>query len=317
MDSNTANTLRKASSGLGFMLFAASLSMYAIALVLGFLLYDKMDKTLLLLTDVIISIVSLFVVGLFYSLFSKTNLGSVISVKWVKLGLAIPLIFIALAVSFTADYLTDILQSSFNVFGVKNNVELSTQTHTLIENLLNIFAVSVIPPLVEEFMFRGIILGKLRPFGDAFALFLSSALFAVMHGNIIQIPFAFMVGLALAFITIKSNSLIPAIIVHFLVNFRSVLISIAIDNKIMPESVLNNIYLVVLLVVLGLGIISAAILSRKKNFFKLSSHEDIRFREAVKTSMLSAGVIVFLIYSILTTFQTISVSWLDFSKYLT
>lgn len=317
MDSNIANTLRKTSSGLGFMLFAASLSMYAVAMIISFLLYGKMDTTLLLLMDVIISIISLFVVGLFYCLFSKTNLGSVISIKWVRFGMAVPLVLIALAVSFTADYLTDILQNSFYVFGVENNVELSTKTHTLIENLLNIFAVSVIPPLVEEFMFRGIILGKLRPFGDAFAIFLSSALFAVMHGNIIQIPFAFMVGLALAFITIKSNSLIPAIAVHFLVNFRSVLISISVDNKIMSESTLNNIYFIVLLVVLGLGIVSAAILSRKKNFFKLDSREDIRFRDAVKTSMISAGIIVFLIYSILTTFQTISVSWLDFSKYLT
>lgn len=316
MDSNTKYTLRKASSGIGFMLFAASISMYAIAVVLSVFLYNRMDTTVLLLMDAIISIISLFTVGIIYCFLSGTNLGSLINVKWVKLSLAVPLVLIALTVSFTADYLTEILQSSFSVFGVENGVDLSTESHTLLENLLNIFAVSIIPPLVEEFLFRGIVLGKLRFFGDAFAMFVSSALFAVMHGNIIQIPFAFIVGLVLAFVTIKTNSILPAMVVHFIVNFRSVMISILIDNKIISENMLNNIYLISLFVVFALGIISAATLSKKKDFFKISSRDDISFRKAVKTSFLSAGIIVFLAYSILTTLQTISVSWLNFDKFL-
>lgn len=316
MYSNTTESLRKTSSGIGFMLFAASLSMYALSLIVGIFLYQKMDTTSLLLLDVLASIVGLFIVGLFYCWFSKTSLGDIIKIKWVNLSLAVPLVLMALTVSFTADYLTDLLQNSFAVFGVENNVNLSVESHTLIENIVNIVAVSVIPPLVEEFLFRGVVLGKLRFFGDAFALFLSSALFAIMHGNIIQIPFAFIVGLVLAFLTIKTNSLLPAMVVHFIVNFRSVMISILLDNKAIDENVLNNIYLISLFVVFVLGIISAAILSRKKNFFKLNSREDIPFREAVKSSMFSAGIIVFIIYSVLTTFQTISISWLDFSKYL-
>lgn len=316
MNSNTTESLRKTSSGLGFMLFAASLCMYAISLIAGFLFYKKFDTTSLLLLDVLASIVGLFIVGLLYCLFSKTNLGSVIKIKWVSLSLAAPLIMAALTISLTADFLTDLLQNSFAVFGVENNVNLSVESKTLIENIVNIIAVSVIPPLVEEFLFRGIVLGKLRIFGDAFALFLSSALFAIMHGNIIQIPFAFIVGLALAFLTIKTNSLLPAIVVHFIVNFRSVIISILLDNNVIDENILNNIYLICIFVIFVLGIISAAVLSRKKNFIKLSSRDDIPFREAVKSSMFSAGILVFMIYSILITFQTISISWLDFSKYL-
>lgn len=316
MNSNTTESLRKTSSGLGFMLFAASLCMYAISLIAGFLFYKKLDTTSLLLLDVLASIVGLFIVGLLYCLFSKTNLGSVIKIKWVSLSLAAPLIMAALTISLTADFLTDLLQNSFAVFGVENNVNLSVESKTLIENIVNIIAVSVIPPLVEEFLFRGIVLGKLRIFGDAFALFLSSALFAIMHGNIVQIPFAFIVGLALAFLTIKTNSLLPAIVVHFIVNFRSVIISILLDNNVIDENILNNIYLICIFVIFVLGIISAAVLSRKKNIIKLSSRDDIPFREAVKSSMFSAGILVFMIYSILITFQTISISWLDFSKYL-
>lgn len=309
MDNNTINNINKTSSGLGFMLFAATATMYTISYTLTKLLYNRLDTTSLLLLDIIISIVSLFLVGMFYCWFSNTGLGYVIKVKWVKLSLSVPLILIALAVSFTADYLTELLQSTFSIFGVENGVELSTKSSTLIENILNIIAVSIIPPLVEEFLFRGILLGKLRFFGDSFALFVSSALFAVMHGNIIQIPFAFIVGLVLAFITIKTNSIVPAIIVHFLVNFRSVLISITLENKFISDEMLNYIYLILLLAVFAAGIISAAILSRKKNFFKLESRDDIPFRQAVKASVISVGMLMFLITSLVNTIFTVSVSW--------
>ena len=313
MDKNTINSLRKTSSGLGFMLFSASTTIYTLSFIITLLFFNKIDNTLTLLMDIIVSITGLFIVGIFYCRLSSTELGSIIKVKWVKLSLAVPLVFAALAVSVSADYLTDIIQSCFSVFGVKNGVNLKTESHTLIENILNITAVSVIPPLVEEFLFRGILLGKLRQFGDSFALFMSSMLFALMHGNIIQIPFAFIVGTALAFVTIKSNSLLPAMAVHFLVNFRSVFLSVLTDNNIIAEDALNLIYIIIIAAVLVSGVISMAILSGKNNFFKLSRREDITFRQAVETSILSVGMMFFIINALITTIQTISVSWLNFN----
>ncbi|MBR1730844.1 MAG: CPBP family intramembrane metalloprotease, partial [Ruminococcus sp.] len=168
----------------------------------------------------------------------------------------------------------------------------------------------------DEFLFRGVVLGKLRFFGDSFALFMSSMVFALMHGNIIQIPFAFIVGLALAFLTVKTNSLLPSMAVHFIVNFRSVLLSIFIENNTISEAALNNIYLISLFVVFVLGIISAAILSKRKDFFKLESNKEYPFRYAVKHSILSVGMILFIVLSFINTLQTVSISWLDFSKYL-
>lgn len=311
MNSNLVYSIRKTSNGLGFMLFTASISMYVIAFLMTFALYREIDNTMLLLIDIIVSITSLFLIGLFYCLFSRTAPGEIINVKWVKLSIAVPLIFIALAVSFAADYLTEMLQSVFSAFGVENGIDLSTESNTLLDNILNVIAVSVVPPLVEEFLFRGILLGKLRKFGDSPALFLSSMLFALMHGNIIQIPFAFIVGLALGFLTVKTGSILPSIVVHFIVNFRSVMISIMYDNKILSEAMLNNIYYILLFAVFVFGIISAAILSRKKNFFKLESRNDIAYRQVIKSSLTSVGMIFFMIHMIFSTLETISVSWLN------
>ena len=311
METNTITSIRKTSSGLGFLLFAASSTMYTLSFIFLRLFILKIDNNVIFMMDIIVSIISLFLVGIIYCWLSSTSLVDVIKVKWVKLNLAVPLILISLTVAFTADYLTEIIQNSFSVFGVKNSVNLETESHTLIENILNITAVSIIPPLVEEFLFRGIVLGKLRNFGDAFALFLTSMLFALMHGNIIQIPFTFIVGLSLAFITIKSDSIVPAIVVHFIINFRSIFISVIYDNNLVSEDIINIIYIIFILVVFVSGIISAAVLCRKNNFFKLDSHEGISFKQTLKTSILSIGMIFFLINSVITTLQTISVSWLN------
>ena len=44
-----------------------------------------------------------------------------------------------------------------------------------------------------------------------------------MHGNFEQMPFAFLVGLALGFIVVKTNSLLLAMAVHATNNFVSVI----------------------------------------------------------------------------------------------
>lgn len=315
MNKEAIYAIKKTSSGLGFMLFISSASMYILTLIISVFLYNRLDTSSILLLNIVISIISLFLVSFFYCWFSKTDLGEVIKVKWVKLELALPLIFIAIAISFTADYLTDIIQNNFSIFGIKNSVDLSTESSTPFESFLNIVSVCVIPALVEEFLFRGIVLGKLRFFGESFALFMSSMLFALMHGNIIQIPFAFIVGLSLAFITIKTNSILPCIIVHFLINFRSVFVSILLDNNLVAENILNNVYLIILFVLFVMGILSAAILSKRKNFFKTEEKAEYPFRTTFRASIFSIGMIFFLIHCLTTTLQTLSISFLPDSLF--
>ena len=77
---------------------------------------------------------------------------------------------------------------------------------------------SVVPALVEEFAFRGMVLGTLRKFGDIPAIVVSSLVFAIFHGNFVQIPFAFIVGIVLGYIVVITDSIWPAIVSHFLIN---------------------------------------------------------------------------------------------------
>lgn len=55
-------------------------------------------------------------------------------------------------------------------------------------------------PLVEELLFRGFLLRILRPYGKRFAIFGSALVFGLFHGNLLQLPYAFLAGLILGYL---------------------------------------------------------------------------------------------------------------------
>ncbi len=105
------------------------------------------------------------------------------------------------------------------------NTAMGADPQTPMELLINVLYVAAIPALVEELAFRGIALGVLRKYGDRFAVIASSVLFGLLHGNLIQIPFAFCVGLIMAYTVVRTGNIVPAIIIHFINNAMSCLLS--------------------------------------------------------------------------------------------
>ena len=58
----------------------------------------------------------------------------------------------------------------------------------------------LLAPVAEEILFRGFVQRSLRPFGRRFAVFGSAFLFGLFHGNLLQTPYAFLVGLVLGYV---------------------------------------------------------------------------------------------------------------------
>ena len=89
---------------------------------------------------------------------------------------------------------------------------------------MNVLSTAVLPALAEEMVFRGYFLGALRPHGDGIALVLSAFVFGLFHGNILQFPFAFLLGLVFGFVVVQTGSIWPAVLIHFGNNLMSVLL---------------------------------------------------------------------------------------------
>ena len=89
---------------------------------------------------------------------------------------------------------------------------------------------AIVPALVEEFALRGVLLQSLRKYGDAFAVLASAILFAIMHGNMTQAPFAFILGAVLAILVIMTGSLWTSMLVHLINNTYSVFMNTLLDQ---------------------------------------------------------------------------------------
>lgn len=89
-----------------------------------------------------------------------------------------------------------------------------------------ILKVVIIAPIIEELIFRGIIMhGLMRNYPKLIAIFFSGLLFALFHLNPWQFPATFLLGLLLGWIMIRTRNIFACIIGHA-INNGLVLLSI-------------------------------------------------------------------------------------------
>ena len=169
----------------------------------------------------------------------------------------IPLLLIGLGVCMLANVLGSMFSSVFTSFGIEST---STEFESDILKgwyfpIISILGGAILPALVEEFALRGVVLGSLRKFGDTFAIVVSAALFGIMHGNLEQMPFAFVIGLYLGFITVKTGSVWSAVLLHFINNGFAFAFSIFASVLGEAEIVINAAYFFIMII---LGLVGVA-----------------------------------------------------------
>lgn len=81
-----------------------------------------------------------------------------------------------------------------------------------------LFIVALLPAVMEELLFRGVILNSLRKLGKWSAILISATAFALMHGNLFQLPYTFGFGILLGYIAFETGSLLPTMLIHFISN---------------------------------------------------------------------------------------------------
>ena len=158
-----------------------------------------------------ILILSKTVLKMSFGSFFKTGSGNVKrAVVWMPACFVVNMIF-SLAVS----YLTEML--SYSGIAIPTP-DFSVRSPGRAAIVLQILYVVVIAPVIEEVIYRGIILGTLSKYGNPAAILLSALAFGLMHSNIPQAASAFAMGILFAVIAINCGSVVPTIIIHSLNN---------------------------------------------------------------------------------------------------
>lgn len=108
------------------------------------------------------------------------------------------------------------------VFGAIKGDEITNSTSELIENSpiwLTVVIAVIIGPIIEEFIFRKLMIDRLSRYGAPVAIIVSGVSFGLFHGNFYQFFYAALLGMLLAFVTIKTGNWLYSVILHVIINF--------------------------------------------------------------------------------------------------
>lgn len=90
----------------------------------------------------------------------------------------------------------------------------------------DVFLLAVLPAVMEEIAFRGLLFSALEPWLPSWkSVVVSAALFSLLHLSPIKIPLYLGLGLVLGWLRIRSGSLIPPMLMHFAYNGGLILAS--------------------------------------------------------------------------------------------
>ena len=165
----------------------------------------------------------------------------------------------------------------------------------------------IIGPILEELIFRKLMIDRIRGYGEKTAIIFSAVCFGLFHGNLTQFLYAGCAGLFLGYVYCKTGKVLHTMIMHMLLNASGSVILLLIpvlEDLHSGGAVIAIIGLVIMVILLGLMTISGFILlfrwiKGKKFQFDESMPEYIPQGEVLKTVYLNPGVIILFAIEIL------------------
>lgn len=215
-----------------------------------------------------------------------------------------PIIFVG---NYIGTFLSYLLSDGYSL----NRVEKLALSSGILQNIL--FFV-IIAPIIEEFIFRKLILDRLRMYGEKRAIVFSALAFALFHMNLFQFFYTFGVGLLFGYMYVRTSRLRYSILLHMIINLQGSVIPILIMRQLvnangkmininkLAKSELSQIPLNILIIgfygmfMLGMLIFGIVILARCKHYLVFfEAPNEISGSRGTKALYGSASVISFIV----------------------
>lgn len=158
------------------------------------------------------------------------------------------IVFFTICIALT--YVSNMISNYFGLEGrLISGIGFAYEEASL-NNILYVFMLVFVSPLLEEYAFRGVLLNSLSRYGKVFALYATSIIFALAHNNFAEMIPAFAMGIALGKTALRYKSIQPTIIIHILFN------AFIYGLCIMPQSIVKYMaYALVAICVLAFALI--------------------------------------------------------------
>ena len=306
---NTGNGIGFASLGYMVLSFFSG----AISLIFTQLFYSAsnihglyyLTETVDWILNLAVYLFSLLIPFGIYVLFIKMPLRVAIPLQKAKSDLTFSGVLICLGACVLASYATNVLQIGLECVGIGITMPEYVIPETVPGLIIYAVSLTVVPAFAEEIVFRGIIMQSLRRFGDIFALVASAFIFGIFHLNLIQMPYALIVGLCIGYFVMRTGSLWIGIILHFINN------SVALAFELLYPYITEETYLMSNLLYNLISVILAVIalvviLAKYNDMFRFEKAPGVLSPDKKATYFLSSpALILSMVYAFLLTLPNI------------
>ena len=207
----------------------------------------------------------------------------------------IKICFMSYSIVYIVNFLTNLLMM---LIAVIKGSEVTNPLVNMLEGsnwIWSLIFAGILSPIIEEMMFRGVMLNKLRRYGDKVAIITTAILFGLFHANFSQFFYAVALGMIFAYVALKTGTIKYSIILHIVVNIMG--------GVILPAAIGDGSNIVVAgcvgLVLLAIVIIGLVLLIKnRKNISLLDGEIKLEKGTAFKTIWVNVGMILYVVISL-------------------
>ncbi len=147
-----------------------------------------------------------------------------VQMKGEKKKMSFGKLFIAFLMCYSITYISNFVGVIFTAIialfkpsGQVENVmlEITGSLHPAV----NFFVVVICAPIMEELLFRKVLLSRTAKYGEGISIVFSGLVFGLFHGNLNQFVYAFLLGIFFGFIYVKTRDIRYSIALHMGINF--------------------------------------------------------------------------------------------------
>ncbi len=231
------------------------------------------------------------------------------SEKLEKESLSITTFLLYFCISFTLMIIGNLIGIGVtSLIGTAIQSDIANPIQTLINSsdiILNLIIISIIGPIFEELLFRKLLIDRTIKYGARVSIILSATLFGLMHGNLNQFFYAFLLGGFFSYVYIKTGKIIYPILLHIFLNLIGSVLSLFVIER--ANAITNGsftsfdigfilLYMLILILVIIFGLYG---LTQYKKAKLTKIRTKIELTKPIRTAFLNYGMIGYIGFTIL------------------
>ena len=196
-------------------------------------------------------------------------------------------------------YMGNILGQAISaVLRVITGMPIDNSLDTMISNMqpwLILLIVVIVGPIMEEVVFRKILLDRIAGYGQVVSMLVSGLIFGVAHGNFYQFFYAFALGVIFAWVYLRTGSILYTIGLHMMINFCGSFLSLFLLDMIEAWGTAGLMLVFGQLMVMIGYVVAAVILLifYRKDIFLREERKALTAGEVFGAVILNGGMIAF------------------------